>query len=318
MTSGERLAGWPDWEAPRGTTGTVFSIERYAVHDGNGIRTIVYLKGCPLRCLWCANPEGQEARPQVFTFSDRCIGCGRCGGACPRGAAGGDPSTGGQELPTPCAGCGRCVDACPAAARRLFGRQMTVGEVLDAVLKDRAFYRRSGGGVTLSGGEPTAQAAFARDLLSACRRQGLHTAIETCGYTSFPPLANIARHLDLILYDVKHMDREAHRRMTGVPNDLILDNLRRLDAQGVPIVVRIPVIPGLNDSRENLTATAAFAAALPSVRAVELLAYHNYGSRKYAHCGREYALPDVELPDRVRLRSLCTIIEAAGVPCRVE
>jgi pyruvate formate lyase activating enzyme len=192
-----------------------------------------------------------------------------------------------------------------------------VGEVLQVVLKDRAFYRRSGGGVTLSGGEPTLQAEFSEALFAACQRQGLDTAIETCGYTSFALLARLAAHLDLILYDVKHMDRDAHRRLTGVPNDLILDNLKRLGALDVPVIVRVPVIPGYNDGPENLTATAAFVASVPSVRAVELLPYHNYGSGKYAHCGREYPLPDVTLPSRERMRELSAIIEAAGVTCRV-
>ncbi len=297
--------------------GTVFSVERYAVHDGRGIRTMVYLKGCPLRCLWCANPEGQEERPQVLTFPERCIRCGHCEAACPNGAARRGMRLDDLQPSTICEGCGRCADVCPAEARRLFGRQMTVGEVLEIVLKDRAFYRKSGGGITLSGGEPTAQAEFGTELLHACHCQGLDTAMETCGYTSFPLLAGMAQHVDEILYDLKHMDREAHRRLTGVPNDPILRNLKRLDAQGHAVVVRVPVIPDFNDSRENLMATAAFVARLSSVRAIELLPYHNYGSGKYRHCGREYALPDLTLPDGDRLQRLSAILEAAGVPCRV-
>ena len=305
MRSAESSAGPP--------IGTVFSIERYAVHDGGGIRSIVYLKGCPLRCLWCANPEGQEVRPQVFSFPERCIGCGHCEAACPGGAA--RPASG--HAPAVCEGCGRCADACPADARRLFGREMTVAEVLQVVLKDRVFYRKSGGGVTLSGGEPTAQADFARALLAACRGRGLDTAMETCGHTSFPLLAGLAEHLNLILYDIKHMDRDAHRRLTGVPNDLILENLRRLGALGVPVLVRVPVIPGYNDAPANLTATASFVAGMPAVQAVELLPYHNYGSGKYAHCGRAYPLPDLPLPTRERMQELAAIIESEGVPCRV-
>ncbi len=300
-----------------GKTGIVFSIERYGVHDGSGIRTIVYLKGCPLRCLWCANPEGQDARPDVLTFPERCIRCGRCDAACPNGAARCSVPLDRPRPSTICERCGRCADACPAEARRLLGRRMTVGEVLEIVLKDRAFYRKSGGGITLSGGEPTAQAEFGVELLHACHCAGLGTAMETCGYTSFPVLAGMARHVDELLYDLKHMDREAHRRMTGVPNDLILGNLERLDAHGIAVVVRVPVIPGLNDSRENLMATAAFVAKLSSVRAIELLPYHNYGSAKYRHCGREYALPDLTLPDRDRLQKLSAMLEAAGIPCRV-
>jgi pyruvate formate lyase activating enzyme len=305
MRSAEGSAGPP--------IGTVFSIERYAVHDGGGIRTLVYFKGCPLRCLWCANPEGLEARPQLFSFPERCIGCGQCEAACPHGAARpADPT-----VPPACVGCGRCADLCPADARRLFGQQMSVAEVLQVVLKDRAFYRKSGGGVTLSGGEPTAQADFAHALLAACRRRGLDTAMETCGHTSFPLLAGLAEHLDLILYDLKHMDREAHRQLTGAPNDLILENLTRLGALGVPVLVRVPVIPGHNDDPENLKATAAFAASVPSVQEVELLPYHNYGTGKYPHCGRAYPLTDLPLPTRERMWELAAIIESEGVPCRV-
>jgi pyruvate formate lyase activating enzyme len=305
MISAEGAAGPPN--------GTVFSIERYAVHDGGGIRTLVYLKGCPLRCLWCANPEGQEVRPQVFAFPERCIGCGSCETVCPHGAG----RRAGPHPPPACAGCGRCAEACSANARRLFGRQMSVAEVVEVVLKDRAFYRKSGGGITLSGGEPTAQAPFAHALLAACRQRGLDTAMETCGHVSFPLLAGLAEHLDLILYDLKHMDRETHRQLTGVPNDLILDNLRQLGVMGVPVLVRVPVIPGYNDTPANLLATAAFVARVPSVRAVELLAYHDYGTGKYAHCGRVYPLPNLPLPNRERLRALAAVIESEGVPCRV-
>ena len=317
MGFAEGRAGAPEGDGPGEMRGSVFSIERYAVHDGGGIRTIVYLKGCPLRCLWCANPEGQEARPQVFFFPERCIACGRCEAVCPCRVARRNAEGGAGHHPAACERCGPCAEACPADALRLFGREMTVAEVLQAVLKDRAFYRKSGGGVTLSGGEPTAQPDFARALLAACRRRGVNTAMETCGYTSFPVLARIAEHLDLLLYDLKHMDREAHRWLTGVPNDLILQNLQQLSALGVPVLVRVPVIPGYNDSPENLAALAAFTAALPSVQAVELLPYHNYGSGKYARCGREYALPDLPLPGRERMRELAAVVQAGGVACRV-
>jgi pyruvate formate lyase activating enzyme len=299
--------------SPGPPTGTVFSIERYAVHDGGGIRSIVYLKGCPLRCLWCANPEGQEVRPQVFSFPERCIGCAHCEAACPGGAA--HPAD--RHAPAACGGCGRCADACPADARRLFGREMTVEDVLQVVLRDRIFYRKSGGGITLSGGEPTAQPDFARALLASCRRRGLDTAMETCGHTTFPLLAGLAEHLNLILYDLKHMDREAHRQLTGVTNDLILENLKRLGSLGVPVLVRVPVIPGYNDAPANLKATAAFAAGVSAVQAVELLPYHNYGAGKYARCGRPYPLPDLPLLDRGRMQELAAIVESEGLACRL-
>ena len=304
MTFGEEHTGI-------GLTGTVFSIERYAVHDGDGIRTMVYLKGCPLRCLWCANPEGQASDPELFTFPERCIACGRCDAVCPTGTARRD----GAEV-TSCAACGRCSDACPAEARRLFGRQITVEQVVQEILKDRAFYRRSGGGVTLSGGEPAVQAEFGCAVLSACRKHGLDTAVETCGYASFSRLANLAEHCELFLYDLKHMDSEAHRRLTGVPNDLILENLQRL-ARMRAVAVRVPVIPGYNDGAENLTALARFVASLSPVPVIELLPYHNYGSAKYARSGREYALTNLPLPSAEHMQGLAARIESLGVSCHV-
>jgi pyruvate formate lyase activating enzyme len=298
--------------------GTIFSIERYAVHDGAGIRTMVYLKGCPLRCLWCANPEGQEARSQLLFFAERCIACGRCLATCPSGAARRDGDGRIAHDPALCQGCGGCLESCYADARRLFGRSMTVAEVMLEVLRDRAFYRQSGGGVTVSGGEPTGQAEFVGELLRECRRRGLHTAMETCGHCSWPELAGIAEHLDLALYDVKHMDSDAHRGLTGVPNDLILANLRRLAALGtVEIQVRVPVIPGYNDGRQNIAALAEFIAGLPGVAGVEMLAYHPYGTGKYARCGREAMLKHLEPPAPERLEELAGIVRARGVSCTV-
>jgi len=296
--------------------GNIFSIERYAVHDGAGIRTMVYLKGCPLRCLWCANPEGQEARSQLFFFAERCIACGRCLAACPSGAARRDTEDRITHDPALCRGCGGCVENCCADARRLFGRSMTVAEVMVEVLKDRAFYRQSGGGVTVSGGEPTAQAGFVRDLLRECRRRGLHTTLETCGHCDWPQLAAIAEHLDVVLYDIKHMDSDAHLRLTGVPNDLILSNLRGLARLGtVEIRVRVPVIPGHNDGPQNMAALAEFVAGLPAVAGVEMLAYHPYGAGKYARCGRESMLAHLEPPSQERLEELAGIVRERGVAC---
>lgn len=298
--------------------GNIFSIERYAVHDGAGIRTMVYLKGCPLRCLWCANPEGQEARSQLFFFAERCIACGRCLAACPSGAARRDGEGRITHDPALCRGCGGCVETCYAEARRLFGRPMTVAEVMVEVLRDRAFYRQSGGGVTVSGGEPTAQAGFVGELLRECRRQGLHTALETCGHCDWPQLAVIAEQLDLALYDVKHMDPGEHRRLTGVSNDLILSNLRRLAKLGtVEIRVRVPVIPGYNDDRQNMAALAEFVADLPAVAGVEMLGYHPYGAGKYARCGRESTLTHLEPPSQDRLEELAGIVRELGVRCQV-
>jgi len=298
--------------------GHIFSIERYAVHDGGGIRTMVYLKGCPLRCLWCANPEGQEARSQLFFFAERCIGCGRCLAVCPSGAARHDDTDDIVHEPALCQGCGRCIETCYADARRLFGRTVTVAEVMAEVLKDRAFYRRSGGGVTLSGGEPTAQAEFVGELLREFHRQGLHTALETCGHCDWPHLAELAQHLDLVLYDLKHMDSEVHQRLTGVPNTLILSNLRRLaELRSVEILVRMPVIPGHNNGRQNMEALGEFVSGLAGVSGVELLPYHPYGTGKYTRCGRAPALSKLASPTQAHLEELAAIVRAGGVACKI-
>ncbi len=291
-------------------TGTVFSIERYAVHDGGGIRTMVYLKGCPLRCLWCANPEGQASHPELFRFPESCIRCGRCVTACPTGAAADEMAA------SLCTACGVCVDACPAGGRKLFGERLTVEQVVHHVLKDRAFYRRSAGGVTLSGGEPAHQAEFGRAVLAACRAHGLDTAVETCGYAPFTDLAGLAEYCDLFLYDLKHMNRDVHRQLTGVPNDLILDNLKRL-AGLRPVLVRMPIIPGHNDGVENLDEMAEFLHHLSPVPPVELLPYHNYGSAKYARAGRTYAIPEVHLPSTDAMHVLAARMQALGIACQV-
>jgi pyruvate formate lyase activating enzyme len=194
---------------------------------------------------------------------------------------------------------------------------MTVEAVVREVLRDRAFYRRSGGGVTLSGGEPTAQAEFARAVLAACRRHGLDTAVETCGYVAFPQLASLSEYCDLFLYDLKHMDSEAHQRLTGVPNELILENLQRLGCLGARILVRVPIIPEYNDAPENLTALAAFVAKMRFAPTIELLPYHNYGSAKYGHCHRPYLLGDLPSPSHERMRELAAGIAARGVLCQV-
>lgn len=301
--------------AGKRVVGSVFSIERYAVHDGGGIRTIVYLKGCPLRCLWCANPEGQEERPQLFFFPERCIACGRCLAVCRDGVTRRDEAGVITFDPTLCRGCGLCAEECYAEARKVFGREMAVDEVMAVVLKDRPFYRQSGGGVTVSGGEPTLQWQFVRDLLAACHAQGIHTALETCGYTAWRRLAAIAEHLDLALYDLKHMDSTEHRRLTGVGNELILANLRRLARLDIETIVRVPVVPGRNDSAENIGRTADFVASLPRPAAMELLPYHAYGSGKYARCGREYELVGLAPPERERMEELADIVRARGLAC---
>ncbi|MGQ9576745.1 MAG: glycyl-radical enzyme activating protein [Thermoguttaceae bacterium] len=266
-------------------SGLVFNIQRYCVHDGPGIRTTVFLKGCPLRCWWCHNPESQSAEPEIAFLEGRCIRCGQCTAVCPqaRAAGHGEKPPG---RPARCIRCGACVAACPSGARQMVGRRMSVEEVLAEVLKDRLFYDDSGGGVTFSGGEPLLQARFLEGLLAACRAQGIHTALDTSGYAPWEDLLRVAPLVDLFLYDLKVMDDQRHQEYTGVSNARILANLQGLGRVHGNIWVRVPVIPGFSDDAEQLEAAARLAASIPGVRRLDLLPFHRAGIHKWASLGQ--------------------------------
>ncbi len=300
-----------------GLTGNIFSIERHALHDGRGIRTIVYFKGCPLRCLWCCNPESQETRSHLAFFGEKCISCQKCIEVCPEHAnrlsdAGIEHS---RDL---CTACGRCVDACPADARRLWGRRMTVADVLAEVRKDIPFFFASGGGVTISGGEATIQAPFVGQLLLACREQGIHTALETCGFVPWATFKEILPLVDQWLYDLKTMDCAQHVALTGASNQLILDNARRLAEHGAAMTIRAVVIPGCNDSDEDIHRLTEFVKGLPGPPPVELLPYHPYGLPKYERLGRRYPLPGTEPPTPARVSYLRELVRSYGLHCEVS
>lgn len=287
-------------------TGLIFDIQRFSVHDGPGIRTTVFLKGCPLSCLWCQNPESISRRPEITYIASKCIQCDKCLDVCPEGAI--RSANGAKELlRQACTLCGDCLDVCYAEALNIFGRWLTVPELMEIVELDREFYMRSGGGVTFSGGEPAAQPDFLRAACREAQARRLHTTIDTSGYVGWDTFRSILSHVDLVLYDLKHMDSAVHRRLTGVPNELILENLQRLAQIGHPVHVRVPLIPGYNDSEENVRATAAFVATLPNVKSLDILPYHRLGEPKWKQLDVSYELEDVMPPDREHVYRLAEI-----------
>ena len=292
-------------------TGTVFNVQRASFHDGPGIRTTVFLKGCPLHCPWCHNPEGVAAAPEFLVSEARCLHCGSCIEACPRP---GGPLPAGSALGSAgCAACGRCTQACPTGAREIAGRTWSVGGVLGEVLRDRLTYDESGGGVTFSGGEPLAQAEFLLGCLDACRNDGLHTAVDTCGFAGSAVIEEVAEQTDLLLWDLKVLDPDRHLALTGAPLQPILENLAVAAGSGTPIWLRIPVIPGVNDDEGTMHAAARLASATPAVKRVSLLPYHRTASGKRVRLGREDPLSGTAPPSEERMQGLAAFFEGTGI-----
>jgi pyruvate formate lyase activating enzyme len=294
----------------------IFDVRKYSIHDGPGIRTTVFFKGCPLSCWWCHNPEGQDSRPELVYRKSRCIGCGECVKSCKRGAISllsGYISVDRAD----CLVCGNCSNACSSDALSIAGKLMSVKEVLEEIEKDQAFYEESGGGVTFSGGEPLMQPDFLNALLKECAERAIHTTMDTCGHARYEIIRRIRGKVDLFLYDLKTLDSRKHRKYAGVSNQQILRNLKKLAENGSQIVISFPIIPGINDDDKNVTRTAEFVGSLPNIQQVNLLPYHRAGIEKYKSLGKPYKLDKIQPPSNKKIESIKEKIEAFGIKAAV-
>jgi len=292
--------------------GYVFNIQRYSIHDGSGIRTVVFLKGCPLNCLWCSNPESQECFPRILHDPQKCMNCNACILNCSNGAIKFENNIRWIDAKN-CNICGDCLEDCYSNALELIGKQMKLEEVMQEVRKDKAFYLDSGGGVTLSGGEPSVQHKFAAKILEQCAKEGIDTTLETCGYTSWSVLNKLVERVNRVLYDIKHMDPQKHKFLVGKENKIILENARKIAALGREMIIRVPIIPTYNDSVEHIQKIIKFVKSLNVVNEIHLLPYHRFGKGKYTRLGLEYPLGDLKAPEQNEMERLKTICEKAGL-----
>jgi len=297
-------------------TGEIFDIKKYAIHDGPGIRTTVFFKGCPLSCWWCHNPESLSTAPQRLYRRERCIGCQECLTTCSNGAI---REFEGQLQWTAddCRYCRSCAKACPAEAVEFIGQTMTVEEIVTEITKDTLFYDQSNGGVTISGGEPLMQPAFLMALLDACGEKGIHRTVDTSGHADTQTLLETASRTDLFLSDLKHMDPQKHFRYTGVANDTILNNLKQLSHRGARIIIRLPVVPGINADKENIDRTGALAASLSGVIGINILPYHCAAEAKYRNLGLKNKTPDVQRPSGDVIASVARQLESYALEVKI-
>jgi pyruvate formate lyase activating enzyme len=299
------------------TKGTIFNNQRYSTEDGPGIRSTVFTKGCPLRCFWCSNPESQKSWPEIAHRDSLCNQCGRCIEVCDSQAI----SIVGKNVRINrkrCTRCGKCVEVCIPEALRILGNEMSVDEVFQEIKKDIQYYRSSGGGVTIGGGEPLQQPEFVATLLKHCRDEGIPTCIDTSGYADTEALEEVLPHVSLILYDLKHMDPIVHQKFTGRSNEPIIRNLELITTREIPTIIRVPVIPGFNDSDENITAIARTVIGMNHLIEVNILPYHKYGLSKYKQLDRRYKLSKLEPPTDMKLKRLQEIFESFGLNCRIQ
>jgi pyruvate formate lyase activating enzyme len=273
--------------------GIVFDIQRYSLEDGPGIRTSVFLKGCPLNCMWCSNPESRILQPELAHFTSNCIKCGDCFKSCSIHAIA-ITDSGVKIDRSRCNLCEACAEACINNAMKMIGKEMSVEEIIREIVRDKPFYEDSSGGMTLTGGEPSYQARFAADILRASKYEGIHTAIETCGYTRWPNLKKLLNHTDLVLFDIKIIADELSKKYTGNGTSVILENLKQTDSIGKTIYIRFPFIPGFTDSPENLKAITELVKGLYNVAEIDILPFHQYGKHKYKSLGYNYTLSSLE------------------------
>ncbi|MCJ7518500.1 MAG: glycyl-radical enzyme activating protein [Anaerolineaceae bacterium] len=297
--------------------GLISIVQKYSTKDGPGIRSTVFFKGCPLGCLWCSNPELIRSHPDLLYTREKCARCGTCIEACPR-----DTLSFGEEgfiviIRAACDGCGDCVKACPNGALELIGKLVTVDELVTDLLKDRVFYQTSGGGVTFSGGEPLWQSGFVTQVARRMKEEGIHTALDTAGDVSWCHFDEVLDYIDLVLFDIKLAGREPHRQFTGRENDLILANAQLLSQRGVPMHIRLVMIPGINDSAARLRARMEIVSSLKSVQQVDILPYHRYGAGKYARLGLEYPLADLEEHTPEQIAEIQELMESYGIKTSV-
>lgn len=293
---------------------TVFDLQRFALHDGPGIRTTVFLKGCPLDCVWCHNPESKSTKPQIGFLAKNCTGCGRCAAVCEENVHRLEGTGIHQVVYENCKACGRCVKVCPRHALKIYGEKMTPEEILQTVRKDRDFYERSGGGLTVSGGEPMLQFEALKELLGRAKEEGIHVCLDTCGQAPESHYREIAGVVDVFLFDYKLTDPEAHRRWTGVDNRLILNNLKMLCETGNDVFLRCPIIPGVNDKEEHYRAIAELSRKYPGIRKVNLMMYHDMAKGKAEQVGMTYQLAEIRTIEEKQKKEIYQ--KVAGFGCR--